>query len=121
LTAFDFSGRLPYPMLAEELMQFARETLWDEESGAFCDPQDDARQVFAANCGAAGILCRLAALHGRSDYRAAAVIRADADYAADAGRILRAQRDKFREHGVTSASYGLALLAYDEMAKENAD
>ena len=35
LTAFDFSGRLPYPMLAEELMQFARETLWDEESGAF--------------------------------------------------------------------------------------
>ena len=75
LTAFDFSGRLPYPMLAEELMQFARETLWDEESGAFHDPADDAQRVFAVNCGAARVLCRLAALHGRSDYRAAAVIR----------------------------------------------
>ena len=119
LTAFDFSGRLPYPMLAEELMQFARETLWDGESGAFQDPSDDSSRLFAVNCGAVGVLCRLAALHGRSDYRAAAVIRSDADYAADAARILRAQRDTYREQGVTSASYGLALLAYDEMAKAN--
>ena len=56
-------------------------------------------------------------VHGRSDYRAAAVIRPDADYAADAARILRSQRDTYREHGVTSASYGLALLAYDEISQ----
>jgi uncharacterized protein YyaL (SSP411 family) len=117
LTAFDFSGRLPYPMLAEELMQFARETLWDGESGAFQDPSGDSSRVFAVNCGAVRVLCRLAALHGRSDYRAAAVIRSDADYAADAARILHSQRETYREHGVTSASYGLALLAYEEMSK----
>jgi uncharacterized protein YyaL (SSP411 family) len=115
LTAFDFSGRLPYPMLAEELMQFARETLWDEGAGVFHDTFDRVQRSFTLNCGAAGVLCRLAALHGRSDYRAAAVIRPDADHAADAARILCSQSDTFREHGVTSASYGLALLAHDEI------
>ena len=121
LTAFDCSGRLPYPMLAEELMQFARESLWDEESGAFDDPADDARRVFAVNCGAARVLCRLSALHGRSDYRAAAVIRPGADYAAETGRSLRSLRDTDRAPGVTSASYGLALLACDEILGGNAE
>ena len=74
-------------------MQFARETLWDEESGAFQDPAEESRRLFAINGDAARVLCRLAALHGRSDYRAAAVIRPDADHAADAARILRSQRD----------------------------
>jgi len=37
LTAYDFSGRLPYPMLAEELMQFARQTRWDAQAEAFHD------------------------------------------------------------------------------------
>jgi hypothetical protein len=76
---------------------------------------DGSQPSLAINCEAAGVLCRLAVLHGRSDYRAAAVIRPDADYAGDAARILRSQRDTFREHGVTSAPYGLALLAYGEM------
>jgi hypothetical protein len=115
LTAYDFSGRLPYPMLAEELMQFARQTLWDEQAGAFHDSIDGSRQPFATNCEAACVLCRLAALHARSDYRAAAVIRPGADYAGDAARILASQRDTFRERGVTSAPYGLALLAYGEI------
>ena len=96
-------------------MQFARQTLWDEQAGAFHDSTDGSQRSFAINCEAARVLCRLAALHGRSDYRAAAVIRSDADYAGDAARILRSQRDTFREHGVTSASYGLALMAYDEI------
>jgi hypothetical protein len=115
LTAYDFSGRLPYPMLAEELMQFARETLWDEQAGAFHDSTDGSQRSFAIDCEAARVLCRLAALHGRSDYRAAAVIRPGADYAGDAARILRSKRDTFREHGVTGASYGLALLAFGEI------
>ena len=76
----------------------------------------DGQRSFAINCGAARVLCSLAALHGRSDYRAAAVIRPDADYAADAASILRSQSDSFRRHGVTSAAYGLALLAHDEVS-----
>lgn len=115
LTAYDFSGRLPYPMLAEELMQFVRQTRWDEQAGAFHDSREGVRELFAINCEAACVLCRLAALHSRGDYRAAAVIRADADYAGDAARILAAQGRAFREHGVTSAPYGLALLSYEEI------
>jgi hypothetical protein len=115
LTAYDFSGRLPYPMLAEELMQFARATLWDEHAGAFHVSAAGVQPSFAINCEAARVLCRLAALHGRSDYRAAAVIRPGADYAGDAARILASQGQAFREHGVTSAPYGLALLAYEEI------
>jgi hypothetical protein len=102
-------------MLAEELMQFARETLWDDRAGAFHDSTAGSQRSFAINCEAAGVLCRLAALHRRSDYRAAAVIRPDADYAGDAVRILRSQSDTYREHGVTSAPYGLALMAYDQI------
>jgi hypothetical protein len=117
LTAYAFSGRLPYPMLAEELMQFARETLWDDQTGAFHDSTDGAQQSFAINCEAARVLCGIAALHGRSDYRAAAVIRPGADYAGDAARILRSQSDAYRALGVRSGWYGLALLAYDEIQK----
>ena len=116
LTAWDFSGRLPYPMLAEELMQFARQTLWDEQVGVF-HSTDGSQRSFAINCEAARVLCRLAALHGRSDYRKSAVIRSDADYAGDTARILRAQSGLFREHGVASGPYGLALIAYyDEIS-----
>jgi hypothetical protein len=115
LTAYEFSGRLPYPMLAEELMQFARQTQWDERLGAFHESTGGSERCFAINCAAARVLCRLAALHRSSDYRAAAVIRADADYAADAARILRSQNETFRERGVTSAPYGLALLDCDEI------
>jgi hypothetical protein len=35
LTAYGVTGRLPYGMLAEELMQFARRQWWDEGGGAF--------------------------------------------------------------------------------------
>jgi hypothetical protein len=118
LTAFAVSDRLPYPMLAEELMQFARESLWNEAAGLFSDPADAPRS-FAINCAAAGVLCRLAALHGRSDYRAAAVIRPDADYAGDAARILRSQAGTFREQDATGAAYGLALMALGEFRSPN--
>jgi len=37
LTAYWRTARLPYSMLAEELMQFARRTLWDERDGGFYD------------------------------------------------------------------------------------
>ncbi|MEO8260008.1 MAG: hypothetical protein ABI868_21865 [Acidobacteriota bacterium] len=119
LTAFDVSDRLPYPMLAEELIQFARESMWNDAAGLFCDPADEAQRSFAINCAAAGVLYRLAALHGRSDYRAAAVIRPDADYGRDAAGILRSLAGTFRDQDATGAAYGLALLAVGEFQNPN--
>lgn len=114
LTAYDFTARLPYPMLAEELMQFARQTLWDEQMGTFHDSTAEPQPSFAINCDAARVLCRLAALHSRSDYRAAAVLASDADYLADAARILTAQGRAYRERGLDSAVYGLALTEWPD-------
>lgn len=100
LTAFELSARLPYSMLAEELIQVARREPWDED--------------LLVNCDAARVLCRLAALHADEDYQQAAVIAADVDYRADASRMLDAQavRAIERDGGATldeSAAYGLAL------------
>jgi hypothetical protein len=112
LGAYELTGRLPYPMLAEELMQFARQTLWDGQAGAFRDSSQDEQTSFATNCHAARVLTRLSALHDRSDYRAAAVLASGADYRGDVTRILAAQRDTYRQHGVGSAAYGLALAEW---------
>jgi hypothetical protein len=60
------------------------------------------------------VLCRLAALHSRSDYRTAAVLASDADYLADAARILTAQGLVYRERGLDSAVYGLALTEWPD-------
>ena len=116
LTAHELSGRLPYSMLAEELMQSARQMHWDDAGGAFRDGTLSAERAFAINCEAARVLCRIAALHARSDYRAAAVMRLDADYAGDATRILGALGGSYRERGLASVVYGLALMARDDMA-----
>jgi hypothetical protein len=112
LAAYELTGRLPYPMLAEELMQFARQTLWDGEAGAFRDSRQDAQASFATNCHAARVLIRLSALHDRSDYRAAAVLASGADYSDDVTRILTAQRDTYQRQGLGSAAYGLALAEW---------
>lgn len=97
LTAFEVTGRLPYSMLAEELVVIARR-----------EPSADAGLVI--HCEAARVLCRLAALHDDPGYRGAAVIAADADYRADASRILEVQSARARA-GTTAdaAAYGLAL------------
>ncbi len=98
LTAFELTGRLPYSMLAEELMLIAR-----REPSAGVDA--------AIHCDAARVLCRLASLHTDPEYRAAAVIAADADYRADASLMLAAQSG-CASGGTTAeaAAYGLALL-----------
>ncbi|HKB13184.1 MAG TPA: hypothetical protein VKD69_21115 [Vicinamibacterales bacterium] len=97
LTAFELTGRLPYSMLAEELVQVARRTVAADGD-------------FATQCETARALCRLAALHRRSDYRAAAVIADGADYAADAERLLQAQALQLRAASTANAAlYGLAL------------
>ena len=98
LTAFELTGRLPYSMLAEELIAIAAR-----------EPSPDAD--VAIQCEAARVLCRLAALHDDPDYRGAAVIATGADYRADASRILAAQSARARAGSPSeAAAYGLALL-----------
>jgi hypothetical protein len=112
LTAHACSGRLPYAMLAEELMQFAHRTLWDRaERGYFNEPVDKAPvdKPFALNCEAARVLCRLADLHDSAEYRRAAVLAPDTDYGRDAALTLEALEPSYRQRGVNGAIYGVAL------------
>lgn len=98
LTAFELTGRLPYSMLAEELIAIARR-----------EPAPDAGLVI--DCEAARVLCRLAALHDDPGYRGAAVIAIGADYRAEASRILAARSARARAGSPSdAAAYGLALL-----------
>lgn len=103
LAAIGATGRLPYGMLAEELVQFACQRWWDEGLGRF---QGD----FAANCQAARVLCQLAVLRADGGYVQSAVIAPHADYTERARRVLDALAEEAPRHGVGAASYGLALL-----------
>lgn len=103
LVAFELTGRLPYSMLAEELVQTVRLRWWDPEAGAFSGE-------FAANCLAAQLCARLAALHRDADYAAAAVVAPSAHYQEDAARMLASLAPRYRTHPDVAADYGLALL-----------
>ena len=102
LTAFELTGRLPYSMLAEELLQIARREWWDGDHGFGPD--------FHANAIGAQLLCRLAALHRDAEYAASAVVAPEAGYAVDAGKILTALQPIARTHLDDVAEYGMALL-----------
>lgn len=97
LTAFAVTGRLPYAMLAEELVQHARRTLMS--------PSD---LPFALGCEASAVLSRMAALHQDEHYRTAAVIAPDADYAGDAALLLERLAGAAPGQGLAGAVYGLA-------------
>ena len=104
LTAYMLTARLPYAMLADELIQSVLRTPPDEPEG---------REVpFALNCELARVLCRLAALHHDEEYRRRAVLPVDEDYAADAARTLTALASSVRERGVDAAPFGLALAEW---------
>ena len=105
LTAFELTGRLPYSMLAEELLQIARRDAWDRDGAGF-------GRNFRANATAAQLLCRLAALHRDADYAASAVVAPDATYALDAERILSSLAPIARTHLDDIAEYGMALLEW---------
>jgi len=97
LTAFELTGRLPYSMLAEELVAIAGR-----------DPSPDAELVI--QCETARVLCRLALLHDDPEYRGAAVVAAGADYRAHAARILALQSPRARVAAPSAAAaYGVAL------------
>jgi uncharacterized protein YyaL (SSP411 family) len=103
LTAFELTGRLPYSMLAEELVQVARRRWWDEARGTF-------GENFIVNAIATQVLCRLAALHRDPDYTAAAVVSDHQTYLGDAERMLASLEPMARAHLADVAEYGLALL-----------
>jgi hypothetical protein len=103
LVAFELTGRLPYSMLAEELVQVAHRRCWQPEHGAF-----DAS--FSTNALAAQLMCRLAALHLDTDYTASAVVAVHPTYRVDADRLLAWLAPRAAEHGESAAMYGLALL-----------
>jgi len=110
ITAYQVTGRLPYSMLAEELVQAARRAGWDAESGAFSNAGANIHRstLFGLNCEAATVLSRLAALHRSDEYREAAVIAPGADYDDDAARILESLAADAPAHGLAGAVYGLA-------------
>jgi hypothetical protein len=93
LTAYSLCGRLPYSMLAEELIR---------SPAAIMD--------FDVACEASRVLCRLAALHDDADYRATAVIAPGADYRRDALTILTTHTAEALRRGSAGAIYGVAAL-----------
>jgi uncharacterized protein YyaL (SSP411 family) len=105
LTAFELTGRLPYSMLAEELLQVARRTAWDDEQGMF-------RATVAGNSLAVQVLCRLAILHRDPSYTERAVVATSPSYQVDAARILRKLATTYRGAPAAAAEYGLALLEW---------
>lgn len=114
LSAFECTSRLPYSMLAEELMQFARRTLWDADGGGFFDG-DAGAKPFALNCDAASVLSRLALLHGSVDYQRAAVVASGADYSRDAELILNWLAPAAPDLGLAGAVYGLAVIDWQSV------
>jgi hypothetical protein len=103
LDAFDLCGRLPYPMLADELLQHARRQWWRSTPGRF-----DAD--FVVNCEGLRALCRMAALHDDHDYRAAAVVAPLSSCAADARRLAEYVSGESGQHPADAAAFGCAML-----------
>jgi hypothetical protein len=111
LTAFACTARLPYAMLAEELLQAMRRNNWDASAGVFAASPD-------LNCEAARVLNRLGALHRNAEYRAAAVLAPGADYHADAAGILGSLAPQLGDEGFPFAAFGLALVEHESNASE---
>jgi hypothetical protein len=105
LSGFDLSRRIPYAMLADELLQHARRRWWTAATAAFDGG-------FADNCGALSAVCRLAALHADVDYRAAAVVAPGAAYVDDARRMAASLTAQSHAFPAAAAAFGRALLEW---------
>ncbi len=99
VTAFELTGRLPYSMLAEELLQVVQRVA-----------PLDAGSDFGAGCLAVQLWCRLAALHRDPEYAASAVVAPNAAYDADAARAVRVLASSYRAHPESAAEFGVALV-----------
>lgn len=103
LDAFDLSGRLPYAMMADELLHYARARWWRQAEEMY-------DVDFAANCHALRALCRLASLHADPDYRASAVLPPRSSCSADARALSERLVARAHEHPECAAEFGGALL-----------
>lgn len=108
LVAYAMTGRLPYAMLADELMQHAVRQWWSD--GGWDAP-------FAEACEASRVLSVLAALYRNDEYRKAAII-SDLDYAAMAARAVDALAAAPCPPG-NAALFGLAVLELLEIQSGN--
>ena len=109
LTAYRATARIPYAMLAEELMQFAWRARWDDEPGSLAGGAPGGGDEFNVQCAAARVWWRLACLRAEDDYRTAAVIAPRTMSAVEAVRMLGAPRMESAARGLACATYGLAL------------
>ena len=100
LTAYGLTTRLPYSMLAEELIQPTQ--LHEAECG------------IATRCALARALCRLARLHDDDEYRRAAVMANARDYRAEAAALLDGMTAAQLDSSENAAIVGVAL---DELAR----
>jgi hypothetical protein len=110
LAAFDITGRLPYSMLAEELVQVARRR-WFDSSRATFDGD------FESDCLATQLLCRLAALHEDPEYSETVLVARPVTYRSDAERLLKMLEPDHRDHEAAAANFGLALVEWLALAE----
>jgi hypothetical protein len=108
LTAHDVTARLPYSMLAEELIQTVQRT------GGSASPGGPRSPHYAAHCALARALCRLARLHDDEEYRQAAVIARACDYRADAKALLDGMGQQHGDAIEDVARFGVAM---DDLAR----
>ena len=108
LDAHAATGNIVYEMMAQELVHYAVRMMWDEQGGGFFDrsvPEAaervglmrDRLKPFVANCDAARVLKRLAAVKG------------DHDFGAQAEATLAAMAPLAAQQGPVAAHYVLAL------------
>jgi hypothetical protein len=98
LTAFGVTARLPYAMLAEELVQFSQRTLVPDS--------------LTASCALVRLLCRVDALHRDADYQQVAIVAPHADYRRDARQLLERVEPECRSAGSAAAVFALAAGEY---------
>jgi hypothetical protein len=98
LTAFEISARLPYAMLAEELVRFSQRALLPAS--------------FDASCALARVLCRLASMNENVGYRQAAITTVDASYRRDAAVVLERLEADCENAGPAAALFALAAGEY---------
>lgn len=118
LGAYRVTGRLPYSMLAEELMRFARRCWWSDAAGCFLEgdaPEAATDELVAVNCDAVRVLSRISALHADPEYRQAVVVADGSEGVTnfgDADRILAWLGRSYRAHrakGAVAPEYAIAL------------
>jgi len=118
LAGYRVTGRLPYSMLAEELMRFARRCWWSEVAGCFLEtdaPEAATDELVAVNCDAVRVLSRISALHADPEYRQAVVVADGSEGVTnfgDADRILAWLGRSYRAHrtnGAVAPEYAIAL------------